>query len=146
MRNPRPPRMRSSSFSSASASPLLSVASLAFCILCFASVLNATKTSLVFFYTTPIPGLSSIPYIGPILFGYGFSVYLAIILAICMGIFLKKTRIGLNLRSVGESPASSDAVGINVTGYKYIATTIGCALCGLSGVMYVLGYGGGLWS
>jgi general nucleoside transport system permease protein len=97
-------------------------------------------------YNTPIPGLSSIPYIGPILFGYGFSVYLAIILAICMGIFLKKTRIGLNLRSVGESPASSDAVGINVTGYKYIATTIGCALCGLSGVMYVLGYGGGLWS
>jgi len=97
-------------------------------------------------YNTLIPGLSSIPYIGPILFGYGFSVYLAIFLAIVMEIYLKRTRSGLNLRSVGESPASADAVGINVTAYKYIATTLGCAICGMGGMMYVLGYGDGLWS
>lgn len=97
-------------------------------------------------YNTPIPYLSTIPYIGPIFFGYGFFVYLAIILAILMDIYLKKTRSGLNLRAVGESPASADAVGINVTRYKYVATIVGCALCGLGGAMYVLGYLGGLWS
>jgi ABC-type uncharacterized transport system permease subunit len=97
-------------------------------------------------FNTPIPGLSAIPYIGPVLFGYGFSVYLAILLAILAGIFLKKTRCGLNLRSVGESPSAADAVGINVTRYKYVATIVGCAICGIGGVMYVLGYGGGQWS
>jgi simple sugar transport system permease protein len=97
-------------------------------------------------YNTSIPGISSIPYVGPMLFGYGFSVYLAIVLAIAMAVYFKRTRSGLNLRSVGESPASADAVGINVTSYKYIATIVGCAICGIGGVMYVLGYGGGQWS
>jgi len=97
-------------------------------------------------YNTPIPKLSSIPYVGPTLFGYGFSVYLAILCAVLLAIYFKKTRSGLNLRSVGESPASADAVGINVTRYKYLATIIGCAFCGIGGVMYVLGYGAGQWS
>jgi ABC-type uncharacterized transport system permease subunit len=97
-------------------------------------------------YNASIPGLSSLPFVGPVLFGYGFSVYLAIVLCILLDLYLRKTRNGLNLRSVGESPASADAVGINVTRYKYVATIIGCALCGIGGTMYVLGYSGGLWS
>ena len=52
-------------------------------------------------------------------FDYGFMVYAAIIIAILVQIFLKRTNRGLNLRSVGESPATADAAGINVTRYKY---------------------------
>ena len=69
--------------------------------------------------------------IGDLLFSYGFLTYLSVILAICMTYFLKKTRRGLNLRAVGESPATADAAGINVSKYKYIATVTGAAIAGL---------------
>lgn len=63
--------------------------------------------------------LSKIPVIGQLLFQYNWLVYLSIILAIAMAWFLNKTRTGLNLRAVGESPATADAAGLNVTKYKY---------------------------
>ncbi len=97
-------------------------------------------------YNASISALANIPVIGPLIFGYGFTTYLAIVICILLHIFLKKTRTGLNLRSVGESPASADAVGINTTKYKYIATIVGCGISGLGGISYVLGYGSGLWS
>jgi len=61
-------------------------------------------------------------------------------------IFFRKTRIGLNLRSIGESPATADAVGLNVSRYKYIATMIGCSLAGLGGMIYVMQFSGASWS
>lgn len=97
-------------------------------------------------FNAVIPVLSEIPVIGPLIFGYGFMVYLTIVVAILLHLFLKKTRKGLNLRSVGESPSAADAVGIDVTKYKYVATTVGCAMDGLAGMIYVLGFGDGLWS
>jgi ABC-type uncharacterized transport system permease subunit len=97
-------------------------------------------------YNALIPGLSSIPFIGKVVFGYGFTIYVSILIAVLMHLFLKKTRIGLNLRAVGESPASADAVGISVTSYKYLATIAGCALCGFAGMIYVLCFANGLWS
>jgi general nucleoside transport system permease protein len=97
-------------------------------------------------FNATIPGLSSIPYLGTLLFGYGFMVYLTIALAIVMDLYFKKVRSGLNLRAVGESPASADAVGIDVNRYKYVATMIGCGIVGLAGTIYVLGFGNGLWS
>ena len=77
---------------------------------------------------------------------YGFMLYLAIVLAIVMAYFLKKTRSGLNLRAVGENPATADAAGINVTRYKYLATIIGSGIAGLGGVYYILDYNYGGWS
>lgn len=50
--------------------------------------------------------------------------YFAIIITLLMVFFLKRTRWGLNLNAVGESPATADAAGINVTLYKYLATVI----------------------
>ena len=50
--------------------------------------------------------------------------YFAIIITLLMVFFLKRTRWGLNLNAVGESPATADATGINVTLYKYLATVI----------------------
>ena len=76
---------------------------------------------------------------------YGFLIYLAIVVAVIMFFVLKKTRVGLNLRSIGESPATADAAGINVTKYKYLATIIGGGISGLGGLTYVLIYCQGGW-
>lgn len=80
------------------------------------------------------------------LFSYGFMFYLVLVIVICMAFFLKKTRTGLNLRAVGENPATADAAGINVTRYKYLATMIGSGIAGLGGAYYILDYNFGGWS
>ncbi len=81
-----------------------------------------------------------------IFLSYGFLTYLAIIMAIIAALMLSKTRVGLNLRAVGESPATADAAGINVIKYKYFATCIGAMVSGLGGVFYVMDYAAGVWS
>lgn len=83
--------------------------------------------------------------LGTLLFSYGFLTFVAIIVAIIMWFFLNKTRTGLSLRAVGENPATADAAGINVTRYKYLATTIGAAISGLGGTYYVMNYIRGTW-
>ena len=93
-----------------------------------------------------IPGLSSLGAFGQIFFSYGFMVYVAIILAILVNYFFKRTRKGLNLRAVGENPATADAAGVNVTKYKYFATVIGAGISGLGGVYYVMDYIKGTWA
>ena len=77
---------------------------------------------------------------------YGFLMYAAIILAIVLYWFLNRTRPGLNLRSVGENPATADAAGINVTKYKYLATCLGAGISGLGGLYYVMDYTKGTWA
>lgn len=96
-------------------------------------------------FSTTIPGLSGIPYVGKILFSYGFMVYAGIALAVVLYMFLNKTRTGLNLRAVGENPATADAAGINVTRYKYLAAIIGAGIAGIGGMFYVLDFGKGMW-
>lgn len=97
------------------------------------------------FKTTP-PFADSFGDIGKLFFSYGFMVYLAIIIALFAALFLKKTKHGLNLRAVGENPATADAAGINVTRYKYSATCIGGMIAGLGGLFYVMDYSNGIWS
>lgn len=93
-----------------------------------------------FFDIYPIPILSKIPVIGPILFNHDIFVYISYILAIIFGIYIYNTRVGLNLRAVGENPACADASSINVNLYKYINILIGGALCGLGGAYLSLVY------
>ncbi|MDL2236116.1 ABC transporter permease [Christensenellaceae bacterium OttesenSCG-928-L17] len=95
-----------------------------------------SETTTRMFANNGIPLLRDIPVIGDILFSYNFMVYLALLLAVGFAWFYNKTRIGLNLRAVGESPATADAAGIPVSRYKYLATCIGGGICGLGG-MYV---------
>lgn len=83
--------------------------------------------------------------VGKLLFSYGPMVYLAIIVAIAASYVLTKTRTGLSLRAVGESPATADAVGISVTKYRYLATCIGCGIAGLGGLSYIMDYLNGNW-
>ena len=52
------------------------------------------------------------------LFNYGFMTYLCIIVAVVLSFFLFKTRMGLNLRAIGENPGTADAAGINVIKYN----------------------------
>lgn len=112
----------------------------------FLSVSTAVKG----IFNNPVfpKSLVNIPYVGKVLFSHNFMVYLSIALAIILAVFLNRTRSGLNLRAVGESPATADAAGINVTKYKYLATCIGGAMTGLGGLYLVMNAGsgvGGAW-
>jgi simple sugar transport system permease protein len=93
-----------------------------------------------------IPWLSTA--LGPVsslFFSYGIFAYVAVIIALIVQHFLTRTRHGLNLRAVGENPATADAAGISVTKYKYCATIVGAAIEGLGGMYYVLDYIKGGW-
>jgi ABC-type uncharacterized transport system permease subunit len=83
-------------------------------------------------------GLSDTPIVGPILFHQTALTYLSWVLAILATIYLFHTRIGLQLRAVGESPQTADAMGINVVKYRYIHTILGGALAGIGGTYYSL--------
>ena len=69
-------------------------------------------------------------------------VYLAILIALVASFVLTRTRIGLHLRAVGENPATADAVGINVSLYKYAATCIGSGVAAMGGLFYIMDYSG----
>ena len=98
-------------------------------------------------FRAKLPGLfGKFGTFGSIVFSHGWMVYLALIMAFAIQYFLNKTRAGLNLRAVGENPATADAAGINVTRYKYMAAVIGSAICGLGGLFYVMDYVQGSWA
>lgn len=90
--------------------------------------------------------LVNIPVIGRILFSHTIFFYLAVVLAILMHIFLTKTKRGLYLTAVGESPAVSDAAGINITRYKYLATVIGGGISAIGGMVYIMTTAGCVWN
>ena len=103
-----------------------------------------SRTSLIF--KTSLPFADKLGWFGSIFLSYSFLAYLAVIIAFVAAYFLRRTRKGLHLRAVGESPATADAAGINITRYKYLATTIGCMIAGLGGLYYVMDYACGVWS
>ena len=83
-------------------------------------------------------GLQKLPIVGPIVFGQNLLVYLSWLCVIAVGLYLSRTRPGLNLRAVGESPAAADTMGINVTVYRYAHTLAGGAFAGLAGATITL--------
>jgi simple sugar transport system permease protein len=96
-------------------------------------------------FRTNLPFAQDLPPVFSMLLGYGFMVYLAVVLAIVLNWFIMHTSTGLNLRAVGENPGTADAAGINVTKYKYLATCIGAGISGLGGLYYVMDYTKGTW-
>lgn len=80
-----------------------------------------------------IPFLSDIPVIGKGLFSHNILVYLGIIIAVVVWVYLKHTKHGLRLRAVGENPAAADSVGINVNRMKYLHICLGCGIMGIGG-------------
>ncbi len=97
-------------------------------------------------YRTTLPFANRLGLFGNLFFSYGFMVYLAVVIALIVSFVLKRTRVGLQLRAVGESPATADAAGINVNRYKYFATCIGGMIAGLGGLYYILDYSKGIWA
>ncbi len=88
----------------------------------------------------------NIPFFGRLLFSHNFFFYLAVLLAVAMHLFLKKTKPGLYLTAVGESPATADAAGINITRYKYLATIIGGGISAIGGMIYIMTTAGCVWN
>ena len=100
-------------------------------------------------YKTTLPFAKNMGVFGQLFFSYGFLVYLAVILAIAVSLFLSRSRAGLYLRAVGclaEVLVNQKAAGINVTRYKYLATCIGGMIAGLGGLFYIMDYSNGIWS
>ncbi|NNM63403.1 MAG: ABC transporter permease [Burkholderiales bacterium] len=80
-----------------------------------------------------IPLLSGLPFVGPALFSHHLMVYLTVLLALGIHFFLHRTRAGLVLRAVGESPQSAHALGYPVRRIRLLALMFGGALCGVAG-------------
>ena len=115
-------------------------------------VLTQTALSLAYFlgnsYTNlagptlqklPIPLLSQIPVIGPLLFNADLLTYLSYLLIIGAWVYIFKTHPGLILQGIGERPAAAFVRGANVNRLRYFYTVLGGALVGLAGPIYSLG-------
>ena len=83
-------------------------------------------------------GLGDMPILGPLLFKHTILTYVSWALCALASWYLFRTKIGLQLRAVGESPQTADAMGINVVKYRYIHTILGGTLAGIGGAFYSL--------
>lgn len=92
-----------------------------------------------------IPVLTDIPVIGKMFFNYNIFVYIGIVVAILVAIYLHKTKAGLNIRAIGENPAAADAAGIPVTKLKYINLMLGGGICAIGGAYCSMIICNGVW-
>lgn len=88
------------------------------------------------FFAKTLPVSEKLGWFGELFFSYGLIFYFAIAIAVVIALVLNKSKAGLNLRAVGENPATADAVGINVSRYKYIAILIGSGIAGIGGFYF----------
>ncbi len=90
--------------------------------------------------TDIFPGLSSIPVIGPLIFGHDIMVYMSILLVVAVAWFLKKSRGGLILRAVGENHEAAHSIGYSVVKIRFLAVLFGGACAGLGGAYLSIAY------
>lgn len=83
-------------------------------------------------------GLGDLPVFGPIVFGQNWLVYASWVCVVVVGLYLARTRPGLNVRAVGEAPGAADAMGISVSAYRYLHTVVGGAFAGIGGACFSL--------
>ncbi|GAA4417276.1 ABC transporter permease [Georgenia halophila] len=88
-----------------------------------------------------IPGLASIPVIGPVLFRQTVLVYVMYVAVIVLQVLVFRSRWGLRTRAVGEHPKAADTVGINVGRTRVVNTIVGGAIAGLGGAFFTVGSG-----
>ena len=106
--------------------------------------ISLTATSNLF--RSSLPFADSLGWFGKIFLSHGFLAYVAIFVALITAIVMRRTRVGLQLRAVGENPATADAAGIPVERYKYLAILTGSVIAGLGGLYYIMEYTNGVWS
>lgn len=90
-----------------------------------------------------IPGLSSIPWLGEILFEQNITVYLALVAAVLVFLLLHRTWFGLHLRSAGEKPRATETAGLSVPRLRYASVIVGCALMCFGGAALIASTSGG---
>ena len=100
---------------------------------------DSTYNNSGFFHPIPIPLLSKIPIIGPILFDHSYYIYSMYILVIVLTIALNNTKWGLRHRAVGEHPKAADTLGINVFRTRYFACLLSGGIAGFAGSYFSLG-------
>ena len=76
--------------------------------------------------------------IGPVVLAHSELVFASWVCVALVAVYLSRTRLGLNLRAVGESPAAADAMGIDVAAYRYAHTVVGGAFAGVGGATFTL--------
>ena len=106
----------------------------------YSKVLTATPelNAPTKFEKLPIPLLSDIPILGPVLFRHTIIVYIMFVAIALVWFALFKTRWGLRLRAVGEHPTAADTVGIKVNKTRFWAVSIAGAVAGIGGAYYTL--------
>ena len=105
----------------------------------FGSELELTSKPTVHqFGALDVFGLRDAPVVGPVLFHQSALVYASWAATLLVGLYLGRTRLGLNVRAVGEAPAAADAMGINVALYRYAHVLAGGAFAGIGGACYSL--------
>ncbi|CAI9405514.1 hypothetical protein ANOBCDAF_01252 [Pleomorphomonas sp. T1.2MG-36] len=87
-----------------------------------------------------VPGLTTLPFVGKILFGQDILVYLSFAAVFAVFWFLNRTRAGLILRAVGDNHTSAHALGYSVIGVRYLAVLFGGAMAGLGGAYLSVAY------
>lgn len=98
------------------------------------------SATLVGLQPLAIPGVSRLPLVGPVLFEQNALVYLSLLTFGAIYWFLYRTKAGLILRAVGESPESAHAVGYRVIRIRYLATLFGGAMAGVAGAYLAVAY------
>jgi simple sugar transport system permease protein len=88
------------------------------------------------FHALDVFGLHDVPVLGPIVFAQTWLTYASWVCVVLVALYLARTRPGLNVRAVGESPAAADAMGINVVRYRYAHTLAGGAFAGVGGACF----------
>lgn len=101
---------------------------------------SAVPLGLKTFQSVEIPFLSSIPFLGEVLFKHNIMVYGTLLLVPLATFVLYKTAFGLSIRAVGEHPKAADTVGVNVFRMRYLSVMIGTALAAVGGAFLVLAY------
>jgi simple sugar transport system permease protein len=87
-----------------------------------------------------VPGLTDLPFIGPLLFNHDALIYLSVAATIGVALFLSRTRAGLVLRAVGEAHEAAHSIGYSVIRVRYLAVMFGGAMAGLGGAFLSLAY------
>lgn len=88
-----------------------------------------------------IPFFSELPIVGEMLFNHTPIVYIAVLLVIALTLLINRTRFGLNVRAVGETPEAADSLGVSVSGVRYKTIIMGNALAGLAGAALTIELG-----
>lgn len=106
----------------------------------------SSPTSVARFTDLELGALSDLPVVGPIVFHQNLLVYAGVAATVAVWFYLDRTRPGLVLRAVGETPGAADAIGISVARVRYVHTLAGGAFAGVGGAYYSLALLSGAWT